>query len=156
MNFPSEDRELWARIERHDFEPDVALNFVQRLARERRWSLGFARGAVEEYRRFCYLAVMSDAPVTPSVEVDEVWHLHLVYSRDYWEVWCGRVLGVRLHHDPTTGGAAEGQKYRAQYARTLKLYEDVFGAPPERYWPATHVRFGRGRRLFGFLNGRRA
>ncbi len=156
MNFPGEDRELWARIERHSFETDCALNFVGRLARERGWSLGFARRAVGEYRRFCFLAVTAAAAVTPSVEVDEVWHLHLIYSRDYWDVWCGQVLRAKLHHDPTAGGAAEGQKYRAQYARTLKLYEDAFGAPPEEFWPATHVRFGRGRRLLGFLNGRTA
>lgn len=51
----------------------------------------------------CFLSVVSDTPVTPSQDVDEVWHVHLTYLRDYWDVWCGRVLQRRLHHDPTEG-----------------------------------------------------
>ena len=95
-----------------------------------------------EYGRFCFLAVVSPTPVTPSEEVDEVWHLHLTYSRDYWDVWCGAVLQAPLHHDPTPGGAAAQAVYRAQYAETLALYEGFFGLPPEALWPATHRRFG--------------
>ena len=135
---------LWGRLRGHSFEEGQGLSFVQRLARERGWSLGFARGAVEEYRKFCFLAVTGGEACTPSVEVDEVWHLHLIYSRDYWDIWCGQVLRTALHHDPTPGGQAARQRYFAQYARTLLAYELVFGPPPAAYWPASHVRFGRG------------
>ncbi len=92
---------LWHRIKQHNFEPDTPLNFTQRLARDHGWSLEEARAAVDAYRRFCFLAVVSPSPVTPSEIVDEVWHQHLVYSRDYWTIWCGEVLQVPLHHDPT-------------------------------------------------------
>ncbi len=132
----------WARIERHGFEPDHALGFTRRLARDRGWPIGFARGAVAEYRRFCFLATASPAPVTPSEEVDEVWHLHLTYTRDYWDTWCGGALQAALHHDPTQGGPAEQRRYRAQYAATLVAYERFFGPPPAAFWPATHRRFG--------------
>ena len=59
------------------------LSFEQRLAHEQGWELGFAKRAVQEYLRFAYLCVHA-GPCTPSVEVDQVWHLHLTYSRDYW------------------------------------------------------------------------
>ncbi len=59
------------------------LSFEQRLAHEQGWDLGFAKRAVQEYLRFAYLCVHA-GPCTPSVEVDQVWHLHLTYSRDYW------------------------------------------------------------------------
>ena len=59
------------------------LSFEQRLAHEQGWALGFAKRAVQEYLRFAYLCVHA-GPCTPSVEVDQVWHLHLTYSRDYW------------------------------------------------------------------------
>jgi hypothetical protein len=134
-------RELWGRIERHDFEPGHALDFTGRLARDCDWTLGFARAAILEYRRFCFLAIASPDPVTPSEEVDEVWHLHLTYSSDYWDVWCRSVLRAPLHHDPTRGGPAEDSRHRAQYAATLARYEDFFGPPDPSFWPATHQRF---------------
>jgi hypothetical protein len=134
---------LWARIQVHSFDGDQALSFTRRLARDHGWSSAFAAGAVGEYCKFCFLAVTAGEPMTPSEEVDEVWHLHLAYTRDYWDMWCGEVLRTPLHHDPTQGGAAEQSRFRLQYARTLQLYEDVFGPPPELFWPATHLRFRR-------------
>ena len=135
-------RDLIGRIAGHAFESGDALDFTQRLAREHRWSAAFARGAVQEYGRFCFLAITSSNQVTPSEEVDEVWHLHLTYSRDYWTVWCPTVLQVPLHHNPTRGGPAEQTRFRAQYAATLAGYERYFGPPPAAFWPATHRRFG--------------
>jgi hypothetical protein len=135
-------QELWRRIELHDFEPDTPLNFTCRLAREHGWSLEHARAAIDAYRRFCFLAIVSPIPVTPSQAVDEVWHLHLIYSRDYWMIWCGQRLQAPLHHDPTPGGAEAQMVYRRQYAETLALHERVFGPPSPQLWPATHLRFG--------------
>ena len=134
--------ELWRRIEQHDFEPDQPLNFTRRLARDKAWNLSFARAAIDEYRRFCFLAIACADPVTPSEEVDAVWHQHLTYSRDYWNVWCGSVLRQPLHHDPTEGGPTEQARYRVQYAATLAQYEAYFGPPPEPFWPGTSQRFG--------------
>lgn len=136
-----EQRALWARIEAHVFDPGTPLGFLPRLARDKDWSPRFARGAVEEYRRFCFLCTIAPQPVTPSEEVDEVWHQHLTYTRDYWDIWCGQVLRARLHHDPTGGTPAEQTMFRAQYAATLALYEQYFGPPPEAYWPGTRARF---------------
>ena len=134
-------RALWCRIAQHNFEPDQALNFTTRLARDKGWQLAFAREAIWEYRRFCFLAVALSDPVTPSEEVDEVWHLHLTYTRDYWQFWCRDALGVELHHEPTLGGPAQRTLFRAQYASTLHRYEGFFGPPPADFWPATHERF---------------
>jgi hypothetical protein len=136
-----EQRELWRRIEAHDFEPDTPLNFTRRLARDRDWTLAEGRAAVGAYRRFCFLAAVSPTPVTPSEAVDEVWHQHLIYSRDYWDVWCGQVLQRKLHHDPTPGGPDAQQNYRTLYAETLALHERFFGPPDAVLWPATHERF---------------
>ena len=138
-----DDRALWARIAAHDFEPaGDAFTFTARLARDHGWSLDTARRAVEEYRRFCFLALRRDGPVTPSQEVDEVWHQHLTFSRDYWQVWCGAVLKAPLHHEPTRGGAAEDRRFIIQYAATLARYEAWFGPPPACFWPGTTERFG--------------
>ena len=97
---------------------------------------------IEEYRRFLYLAATGDRPVTPSDHVDEAWHLHLTYTRHYWDELCGRILGKPLHHDPTEGGPAQQSQFKDQYAATLARYEVVFGEPPRPdIWPAPAVLF---------------
>lgn len=140
-NGTAQPSELWDRIAAHDFKLGHPLGFICRLARDKGWTQDFAEAAVMEYRRFCFLAVISPTPVTPSEEVDEVWHMHLTYTRDYWDIWCAQVLGRALHHDPTRGSPADQAVFRQQYAATLALYELHFGPPPELFWPATHRRF---------------
>ena len=135
--------DLWERIAAHDIGPSGAsLTFAARLARENRWSLPHAERVIGEYRRFCYLAVTAGHDVTPSDAVDQAWHLHLTYSRDYWEVFCPDVLRADLHHGPTAGGPVERARYYRQYADTLAAYETAFGAaPPPDIWPAARRRF---------------
>jgi hypothetical protein len=59
------------------------VEFHHRLARDKAWTLEFARGAVMEYRHFCFLTFSGSGVMTPSEEVDEIWHQHLTYTRDY-------------------------------------------------------------------------
>ena len=136
---------VWQALQRHEIGPaDAALTFAARLTRENRWDPAFAERVIGEYGRFCFLAVTAGHAVTPSDAVDQAWHLHLTYSRDYWERFCPEVLGAPLHHGPTEGGRAEGDRYFEQYAQTLKSYEAAFGeAPPGDIWPGARQRFGR-------------
>jgi hypothetical protein len=137
-----QDDATWEALASFEFdEPGARLTFSKRLARENGWSHAFAKRAIEEYRRFVYLMVTAKHPVTPSVEVDQVWHLHLTYTRSYWDEMCGRVLGRRLHHGPTRGGSEEGAKYTDWYTKTLAAYEATFGeAPPSAFWPSPETR----------------
>ena len=134
---------LWVRLSCYSVGPgDAALSFVARLARENGWSLAEAERVIGEYRRFCYLAVRAGHQVTPSDAVDQAWHLHLTYSRDYWHRFCPDALGMDLHHGPTAGGAAEAALYYEQYAETLRSYERLFGeTPPADLWPDARRRF---------------
>jgi hypothetical protein len=134
---------LRERIENFQLdEPGAALPFSSRLAREQGWSHVFAARVIREYKRFLCLAMEAGHPVTPSEEVDQAWHLHLVYTRSYWQRLCGEVLGSDLHHEPTAGGSAEGGKFVDWYARTLASYERIFAEkPPPDIWPAADRRF---------------
>lgn len=143
--------ELRARIQAFRLdEPGSVFPFSARLARENGWTRAHALRVIEEYRRFVYLAMTAGHTVTPSVAVDEAWHLHLTYTRSYWDELCGTVLGRPLHHDPTRGGAAEGARFLEAYTRTLWSYRKAFGAaPPGDIWPAPAERFataGRAQR----------
>lgn len=139
------DLELWDRISDYSFDEEgVALPFSARLARDMCWSESFTAGAIQEYRCFAYLCCISETPLTPSEEVDEVWHLHLVYTRAYWEDFCPNVLGKTLHHGPTKGGGDERTKFRSAYENTLWLYEQEFEiGPPHIYWPQGNARFSK-------------
>ena len=108
----------------------------------RSWTDAYARRVIDEYKRFCYLAVRAGHEVTPSDQVDQVWHLHLSYSRNYWDEFCPKVLECDLHHGPTKGGAAEAKKYFDWYRDTLESYERISGEqPPEDIWPSPCSRF---------------
>lgn len=133
----------WNALQAMRIGPQAApLTFTARLARDNGWSLAYAETVVGEYKRFLYLASISPQPVTPSDEVDQAWHLHLAYSRHYWDVLCGNILGRPLHHGPTAGGARDAGRYRRQYEDTLARYRAVFGSePPVAIWPDAATRF---------------
>jgi len=82
-------------------------------------------------------------PVTPSDQIDQAWHLHLIYTESYWNDLCGEIAGRPLHHGPTAGGQNETDKFTDWYSKTKRSYRTFFGDdPPEEYWPASEVRFG--------------
>ena len=136
------DHPVWIALSSYSIgPPDAALSFTARLARENGWSATHADAVIHEYKRFCFLAVIAGHPVTPSDAVDQVWHLHLTYTRDYWERFCPEILGMPLHHGPTAGGTAELNRFYDQYAQTLASYEAVFGhCPPVSLWPSAAKR----------------
>lgn len=133
---------LWARLEGFELDAqDAAFDFSARLSRENRWSSAHTARVIGEYKRFLALAMCAGHPVTPSVAVDEAWHLHLLYTRSYWDDLCGTVLGRKLHHEPTTGGPEEAARFEAQYASTLASYRRLFGMePPADIWPTSAPR----------------
>ena len=148
---PATGHPVWEALSRYTIgPPDADLTFAARLVRENGWSPAQAERVIEEYRRFCFLAVTAGHPVTPSDAVDQAWHLHLTYTRDYWERFCPEILGRPLHHGPTAGGVNEHRRYFEQYARTLHSYERAFGmSPPADLWPSA------ARRLIGDPRARR-
>lgn len=131
------------RIEAFEIdELDSRFTFTQRLARENGWSQRYAARVVTEYKRFVFLAVEAGHIVSPSDEVDQAWHLHLTYTRSYWDRLCGDVLQRPLHHNPTKGGDAEAIKFRALYEQTLESYRRCFDEmPPADIWPDVATRF---------------
>ncbi len=140
---------LYQRLQAFSFDrPNASLRFSQRLMQENHWTREFTERAIAEYKRFAFLAVVAGHPVTPSDQVDQVWHLHLTYTRSYWEEFCPQVLQMPFHHEPTRGGAVESQKFEDWYGKTLESYQYWFGAaPPEDIWPPAAIRFGQDLRF---------
>ncbi len=123
-------------------EPGVEQTFAQRLARENNWSQPYADRVVVEYKKFLLLSTTSNHVVCPSEQVDQAWHLHLTYTRSYWDDLCRRVLNRPLHHSPTKGGREELTKFVGLYDQTLASYRKIFGqSPPADIWSPAHQRF---------------
>ena len=121
---------------------DDTLSFEQRLAEENNWSSSYVKKVIVEYKRFLFLAVTCSHSVTPSWEVDQAWHLHLLYSRSYWDELCNQVLQFPLHHNPTKGGDNQGKKFFNDYTKTLESYKKTFSTPPPNdIWPTPEQRF---------------
>ena len=112
------DDPLWHGI--RDFQldaPDARFPFSKRLARENGWTWAFALKVIEEYKRFSYLAPRAGHPVSPSEEVDQAWHLHLLYTHSYWVDFCGLVLGRPFHH----GRGRAGRRKAPSIATGIKI-----------------------------------
>lgn len=135
---------LWSQLESFHLDvPTHGLVFSERLARENAWTPSYTRRAIFEYKRFLFLAMTSSHVVCPSDAVDQVWHMHLTYTRSYWNDLCGELLGRPLHHGPTQGGSQEQVKHFQLYQRTLESYRHAFNAePPSDLWPSAEIRFG--------------
>lgn len=119
---------LWQTIR------DYPLPFgAKYLEYKYKWSTEFALGAINEYRRFAFMALTSATEITPSYFVDEVWHVHILHTKDYSRF--ARSCGGFLHHNPGMP-SEEGERFRAQYAQTLEVYRNTFGEEPSaEIWP---------------------
>ncbi len=139
------NNQLWTNIQNFKMDdPQSKLTFTKRLARENGWTPQYASRVVEEYKKFIYLSVTSRKSLTPSDEVDQAWHLHLIYSQSYWIDFVRNTLqGYVIHHGPTKGGSAEGERFTLQYDDTLTLYRESFGPQPIDIWPNSKDRFSK-------------
>ena len=134
---------LWYKINTFQLdEADVKFPFSQRLARDNDWDHEFALKVILEYKKFIYLCCISDKAVTPSDAVDQAWHLHLTYTKSYWNSLCRDTLEREIHHNPTKGGSSEKTKFSGNYDRTFELYTTEFGhKPPNEIWWNKKKRF---------------
>lgn len=122
-------------------DSNSSFTFSDRLARENDWSLEYSIRAIHEYKRFIYLIIISKEPLTPSDEIDQVWHLHLLYTQSYWKDMCRDLLKTEIHHGPTKG-IEERDGFKDAYQNTLSLYKKVFDEEaPKDIWPDGTKRF---------------
>jgi len=143
---------LWQKIEQFQLDdPNATFPFSRKLAKENNWDANFAQEAIKEYRRFVYLCCISPIGASPPEIVDQVWHLHLCYTVNYWEDFCENVLQQKLHHHPSSGGPGEQQRHQEWLQYTLGLYRQTFNEdPPQHIWnpPPIQNKPGLFRRFF--------
>lgn len=97
----------------------------------RQWSDAEAEIAIQYYKNFLFLnkKYLSTYPVIPPLlEVDEVWHHHILDTRQYKKD-CMKIFGSYFHHYPYFGtrGESDFNNLAIAFEQTQKLYEHEFG-----------------------------
>lgn len=133
---------LWTKIEAFQLDlPKAGFSFSNRLARENNWTKEYAKAVIKEYKRFLYLMAIATHPVTPSKQVNQAWHLHLLYTQSYWVGLCERIIGKPLHHSLIRDEVEKRVHFSDSYEFTLEMYRVVFEEEaPEDIWPSVDVR----------------
>ena len=115
--------------------------FMEILMNEQMIDINTANKWVLEYRKFLTMAYLTDYMISPSEQVDQVWHLHMTYTHHYRATW-KTLIEKEFKHSPSEGGSSEGQKFEDIYEDTLSFYESVFTInPPADIWESTQQRF---------------
>lgn len=110
---------------------DICEDLLQRLMKENLWDREYTERVMTEYGKFIYLTLQ--APVAPSFEVDQVWHAHMLYSKDYLGM-CRRLGKEYIHHNPVIKFNKNIGEKKDEYQDTLTLYKKYFGEPPRDIW----------------------
>lgn len=97
-----------------------------RLADKENWDLQEAEEAVRKYKNFLKLKVMNKQLVSvPTPEIDEVWHAHILHTKQYMED-CSKIFGYYLHHAPASPTGEDSGEMEKYYQKTARLYEETF------------------------------
>lgn len=123
----------WESVLKFDLdEPISEYGFSTRLENENYWTTNFAAKAIIEYKKFMYLAAVSDSMVSPSAIVDIVWHQHLIFTQSY-DDFC-TLLGKKITHIPSTHSKSDFAQFARARNHTEKLYRENFGTRPTEIW----------------------
>ena len=95
---------------------------------------------LHEYLIFIWLRKLNPTErITPSKRVDEAWHQHILFTREYAR-FCRYHLGEFLHHNPTVPNYSKANYNddSRDYARVLIRYAyHTKLAPPVDFWPTS-------------------
>lgn len=144
------DPALWERIQTAQLPGSKAQHsFARTLAYATDLPVFEAREVEEEYRRFLYLATVTDEARAPAPQVHQAWRLHAQSAR--YADFCIQVLGKPL---PFTDAARKFAAATA-YRKTLAAYVGEFGTrPPATVWTqALRVRVPRWLFAHAFILG---
>eukprot|EP01039_Chlorochromonas_danica_P003002 gene3002-3276_t len=116
----------------HQVDPEGHLR--QQLLKIRGWREDRVDEAITAYAEFLTLLITSGEDLSPTDEIDKVWHAHILHTRDYEAFNTKYSPGKKLHHDPLRSLDQDARKFRA--IKTIELYKSTFGheRPKGKAW----------------------
>lgn len=99
-----------------------------KLIKEKGWSPEKARAIEPQYKAFFFLLGTGGDFLVPSVDIDEMWHAHILDTRKYMAD-CAELFGEYIHHYPYLGMKDEADEKRAAmlYAATCNRISGILG-----------------------------
>ncbi|OGZ63880.1 MAG: hypothetical protein A3A98_01170 [Candidatus Staskawiczbacteria bacterium RIFCSPLOWO2_01_FULL_40_39] len=113
---PSSPAALFETVK--DFRNEGAISYYARI-------FGLDQKTANEHfvemLKFLCLACFHADNITPSDQLDEMWHAMIIQTKDYRQL--SRRLGIFVHH------ATTGSPQRTAYLNAIELYKAEFGEP---------------------------
>lgn len=110
---------------------ELDLNLVaERLITTYKWTKKQALTACAQYKNYLFLLkkYRHQYLLPPSTDIDEVWHNHILHTKEYIE-FCNHAFGEYLHHSPGHGESAKerNKKFENLFETTQELYRRETG-----------------------------
>jgi hypothetical protein len=87
-----------------------------------------------EYKKFLLMCHISRNNVSPSAQVDHVWHAHQICFMRYKDD-CMKLFGKVIMHSPSTGGEENDTEMALVKHQTDEFYKIAFNNPmPQSAW----------------------
>ena len=126
--------------------------FVENLMDEHLIDINTANRWVLEYRKYLVMSYLTNKIISPSEQVDQVWHFHQTYTQHYRATWQA-LLEKEFKHIPSNGSKTDSDKYEGIYGDTLGFYEAIFlSDPPDDVWEPIALRFNHKNFNFKYIN----
>ena len=78
-----------------------------------------------EYKKYLLMCEVGAQPVSPSGQVDHVWHIHQTFTKQYRRD-CLQFFGRVLQHRPASGGNEDSLTMKDSWEYTVSLYKALF------------------------------
>ncbi|MEM7724932.1 MAG: glycine-rich domain-containing protein-like [Cyanobacteria bacterium P01_A01_bin.45] len=93
------------------------------------WTHRQTKRAIARYRMFLYLIFLfPDTTLSPTKEIDEVWHAHILVDTQRYMQDCLHLYGYILHHRTSNStDSMDNHNHQKTFEQTKKLFEKVFG-----------------------------
>jgi hypothetical protein len=108
---------------------------LERKLIKKGWLIREARETLEQYKKYMLLKkkYFHQYQLPPSIEIDEVWHIHILDTQEYFN-FCFGLFGFYLHHCPEIKTSAGQELTKDEVLilyreHTQKLYLEEFGEP---------------------------
>jgi hypothetical protein len=121
---------------------EFSQEFIDTLRRKLFLSYPECEKYIREYKKFVLMVACTQYMVSPSEQVDQVWHLHQNFNPKKYREDCTPVFGRILIHCPSLGGPSEDAKYEGIYDQTVQYYHSLFNNErPKEIWEPLDERF---------------
>ena len=118
-------------MDQYKLDNFIGKKLQARLKSILHWSEEDIKDALHAYKQFIELKVVYDDwnadLLSPSLLVDQVWHLHVLDTRAY-NSSCIQLCDRLIHHDPDGDGDLSQRAKRVK--KTRQVYREHFGCEP--------------------------